>query len=277
MPSIRKLLGTTALVALLASPLPTSAATVTMTLVDTFVTTFNPFGLAFDGTNLWVNNFSSTDFEMTTSGVFTGVSTPNTQGASALAWSGTQLASSSGNVVRFFDRITGGNATDLTLNGPGGFIDGLDIGGGLIYHSRDVSDVRVFDLVTGQPVGPQPFITAPGGYSGVERIDIGATTFFVVVNDGSSPRTLCVHDAAGVEQGCTTFGNSRYEDLAFDGRYLYAADVFGFKIDKIDLSVDGVSIFVPPSEQVPEPGSLALLGAALGGVAFLRRRKVKTA
>ena len=68
------------------------------------------------------------------------------------------------------------------------------------------------------------------------------------------------------------FVNQRYEDLAFDGRYVWAADYYGNKIDKFDvLGGGGGSIFEPGV--APEPTSLILLGSGLVGLALMRRRR----
>jgi hypothetical protein len=150
--------------------------------------------------------------------------------------------------------------------------DGLDIGpGGEIWSSLDVDFVNRFDS-SGSVVPPDPFLGGAGGYSGVERVDAAGETFIIVVNDASAPRRLCIHDLTGTEIGCENFVNQRYEDLAFDGRFLYAADLFGNKIDKFDVLADGGSIFVPPGGQVPEPATLGLFGAALALAECLRRR-----
>lgn len=266
---------TAVVVILLAASIQASADTFELEVVDTF-TKASPFGLAYDGTHIYWSDFGGTIHQMTTSGIDTGVTQSSPAGASELGWSGTQLVASSGTNIFFFDPVTGANQSTLAITAPiSGFslIDGLDFDHNEIWYSPDVGNVYRLDL-NGEFVGPNPVLGGAGGFSGVERIDVGMNSFLIVVNDASNPRTLCLSTLNGTLGNCVTLTNSRFEGLAFDGRYLYAADLFGNAIQKLDLKVDGGSIFEPPPNTIPEPATMILLGTGLAGIgAKIRKRR----
>jgi hypothetical protein len=265
-------------VALAAAP---AQAAVTLTLVASYAKSNGAFGLAFDGTNMWYSNSAGNIYEMTTNGVDTGNSiTGNYWSALAYNSATNKLATMQSGILKQFSRSNAANVNISTLGavttniagGYGGLIDGLDIEGGNLWWSPDVDKVYNSPL-DGTGVRTE-FLGGAGGYSGVEYLTVNGVSYVIVVNDASNPRRLCVHTTAAVEIGCTTLANSRYEDLGFDGRYLYAADYNSNRIDKIDLFVDGVPIF----GGVPESSTWTMMIAGFGlAGAALRYRRRKTA
>lgn len=256
---------------------PAAAAGISLSLVASYDRN-GPFGLAFDGTHIWWSQNSRTVNQMTVDGVDTGVSFSGPVW-SELAWNGSQLIQASGNTVYFFDR-DGTNVTTQTITASPytGFSlnDGLDWDSGELWSSPDVGNVYRLSSDLSSFVGASPFLGGGGGYSGVERIKAtDGQSYIVVVNDASNPRKLCVHNLDASEVGCQEFQNSRYEGLAFDGRFVWAADYFGDKIDKYDiLGAGGGSIIDPGAPSViPTPAALPLaLSAIMGLMAVSRRR-----
>ena len=264
--------------AIAALVISTSAtAAVTLTLVASYAKSNGAFGLAFDGTNMWYSNGSGTIYEMTTNGVDTGNSITGNYW-SALAFNGatSKLVTMQGGSITSFDRATSASVSITSLNavttaiagGRGGLIDGLDIEGGTLWWSPDVDEVYTSPVAGGG--ARTTFLGGAGGYSGVEYVTVGGTNYVIVVNDALNPRNLCVHKTDATLVGCTVLANSRYEDLGFDGRYLYAADYYGDRIDKIDLLVDGGSIFVPGG--VPESSTWMMMIVGFGAAGSALRR-----
>lgn len=272
-----KLLGKLAMVCAAFASLA-SAAEITLSLVNTYPRQA-PFGLAFDGNYIYWSNNNGVIRQMTTAGVDTGIQWTGPYW-SELAWDQDrkQLAVARLQQVSYFD-VGGGNQTVQNLvglmSGITSLQDGFDIDNGELWISPDIGNVYRFNQATGQFSGPNPFLGGAGGYSGVERVDVGNSTYIIVVNDALNPRRLCVHDLTAALLGCQNFVNQRYEGLAFDGRYLWAADYFGNKIDKFDvLSDGGQSIFVPPSD-IPEPSTVILTSAAVALLGMVKRHRGK--
>jgi DNA-binding beta-propeller fold protein YncE len=225
----------------------TGASALTLQVVDSLAV--GSFGVAFDGTNVWVSDSGGILRQVNQSNM-TLTGTQINQGRwSANAWDGSHFLTAQGNQV-FKTNPDGTSAGSITLNGfSGGLIDGLDYDHDEIWWSRDVDVVNRFDS-TGNPVGAQPAVGGAGGYSGVERIDTANSSFLILINDAFNPRKICKSSFTGVFDAvadCATLANSRYEDLAYDGRYLYVADFNSSRLDKIDLIGEGGSIFEPPT------------------------------
>ncbi|MEY4354605.1 MAG: hypothetical protein RLZZ609_2846 [Cyanobacteriota bacterium] len=244
-----------------------NAAVVSLGLEATFPKS-DPFGMAFGDGFIWWQSTDGVVKQMTLAGVDTGVTATNPLGWSALAWDSGLLVSAEGKDVTYFNPVTSAvvKTTTISASAPGpSLIDGLDIGpGGEIWFSPDVGNVYrlTADGTNSIPSNVNPFLGGAGGYSGVERIDITAGTYVFVVNDATNPRQLCIHQLDSTEIGCTPFANQRYEDLAYDGQYLWAADFYGDKIDKFCVQINGGNCLGDPPKPPDEvPGPLPLLGA----------------
>lgn len=269
-------------VVLLATVVPASAApVVTLTTQQTYNIS-QPFGLAIapNSNVLYYTTFSDNLIHKlnTITGANLGtIPNPSNVPLSALGITPTgQIVSASGTTVFFRDPVTGALIRTVTSPVNLGFVDGLDYDNGQIYASPDVGPLYRFTdpgLPSGSAgvfVGTNPIPASPmSGYSGIERIDVPGASFYIVVNDNFNPRHLTILDLNGATLGDTILANSRFEDLAFDGKSLFAADLVGGRIQRLDVQVDGVSIFQP----TPEPATLAvfgLMGAA--GFGYVRRR-----
>ena len=249
-----------------------TADTITLNVVASYSRS-SAFGLAYDGNNVWWSDSSGNIHEMTTNGADTGnVITGTTWSALAYNPATNKIVIVENNGITQYSKAVGVQAgsslspvhTNIAGN-PNFLTDGLDIQGNTLWWSPDVSAVYNSPL-DGSGVATT-FLPAGGGYSGVEFLTVNGNDYVFVVNDATSPRQLCF---SGASSGCATLPNSRYEDLAFDGRYLWAADFYGHRIDKIDVLSDGGSILNPG---VPEPSTWAMMILGFAGVGFMAYRR----
>ena len=153
-----------------------------------------------------------------------------------------------------FDPFTAGNLNSNFRPGSGipGFplIDGLDVDGPNVWYSPDALDIflngKLFangpDILT--PKNPDqtlevsdgllvpPALGEQGlGWAGVEQVGDAVFAVAVLVNENvGRSRTLVRFDLSGILVAFDPDGDpvaARWEDLAFDGQFLYAADTFG--------------------------------------------------
>lgn len=214
---------------------------------------------------------------------------------SALAFdasTGKLVQTSGGDVVTYAPFTAAG---ETTIPGVGsGFADGLDFDGSNKWFSPDVGAIfnngvlfisNFDDTKTLLPVWTGLGDADGDGWSGVEQV--GDSLFAVAVQSGADSgrsRTIVRFDAiTGELLGFDSDGDptaSRWEDLAFDGTFLYAADLRG-NADGTgtvgDIYVFAVSGGLapppPPGTGVPEPATLGFLGLGFAGMALYRRRR----
>lgn len=217
-----------------------------------------------------------------------------------------QLAQTASGDVRAYDPFTAANQTTLAGIGSG-FADGLDLDGSNAWFSPDIGSIfnngALFASNGDSTDTTIPDWTGLGstvglGWSGVEQV--ADLIFAVAVHspvDAGRSRTIVAFDRlTGMLDFADPDGDpiaARWEDMAFDGRFLYAADLRGNEdglgpngdIYVFDVQRDGSSILVPPDggegnggpASVPEPASLALFGIGLAGLYFAGwRRKAAT-
>ena len=205
-----------------------------------------------------------------------------------------QLVASTSGALKSFDPFTGAN---LNLNyrpfpNHSGFVDGLDIDGANVWFSPDAANIYKNGVLFASTGNAAQKVPGQGnGWSGVEQVgDFVFATAVLNGNDVAGSRTIVKFDLSGNLLGYDPDGDvkaARWEGMAFDGRYLYAADLRGNEngtgaIGDIYVfdATGGIALPPPPDTDpnppaVPEVGTAAsaMAFAGLSGFAFLRRRK----
>jgi hypothetical protein len=269
------------------------------------------FGLAYDSKNdlMWYTQGDSGDgvvrsftpyknlvappFEISQALGSEGANTTSPTGGSyfrSLAFdsaTGQLVMQGSGSNLQSFDPITANNNNNDFRPGSANtsFSDGLDVDGTNTWFSPDVGPIYNNGSLVVNTGGVLPSWSGLGsattfGYSGVEQV--GTSLFAVAVQDGGDAgrtRTIVRFDLAGNLLGYDPDGDpvaARWEDLAYDGRYLYAADLRG------DHNEDGIpgDVYVfdvtggldPGPARTPEPSAVLSL-IALGGLGLVSLKR----
>jgi streptogramin lyase len=246
-----------------------------------------PTGLAFDSSgNLFVtNNGSGTIQEFGTGGnttFATGLSNPR-----GLVFSGGNLyvANQSSGTISEFNSSGVGSTFVSGLSTPNGLaVDSL----GNIYvaeggGSNIIDEISPLGVVT-------TFATAANGLDNPNGLAFNAAGDLFVVNEGATSESIEEFDSTGtIHSTFTTTGLDGAKDLAFDSEGdLYVTNSLNGTITEYDpsgteslfatdLAYPCFVITDPTGGNVindtPEPSTYALLGAGLGLLVFLKRRK----
>jgi hypothetical protein len=212
------------------------------------------------------------------------------------------IQTSSGSAVAY-DPKTGANQAAVAGFGSG-FADGLAQNGTNKWFSPDAGNIFLNGVLFASTSNAAQLVTTANGstignqglgWSGVEQVGSDVFAVAVITNaDVGKSRTIVRFDLAGNLVGFDPDGDAvaaRWEDLGFDGKFLYAADLRGNADAGLvgdtsigDIYVFGVSgglaVCGNPGQpacdgRVPNPSTLSLLALGLGAVmcGMIRRRR----
>jgi hypothetical protein len=211
-----------------------------------------------------------------------------------------QLVAVGNGHLKSFDPFTGGNLIADYRPGTAntGFADGLDVDSGTVWFSPDAGNIYKNGVLFASTGNAAQKVPGQGqGWSGVEQV--GNDVFAVAVlnnNDVAGSRTIVKFDLSGNLLGFDPDGDltaARWEGLAFDGTYLYAADLRGNENHSgpsgdiyVFNATGGIEIIPPPPvgggggggggmSAVPEVGTIGATGlfAVVSGWSLLRRKR----
>ena len=155
--------------------------------------------------------------------------------------------------------------------GASGLLSGVDV---FVESRGNTTEALTLDIIsTANPFGPV-FASQTVMASGIPAdpsflsFDLSASNLTVTLGDQLSWRLRSAQDFSGNVNEYITFANMGGGYAAGEGQHWIS--LFGFQNDGVDFYF---RTFVDsPSGQVPEPSSILLTLAALGGVCVARRR-----
>jgi len=198
----------------------------------------NPRGVAFDGTNIWVSNFSNntvSKIDINSNTVAATVNLPAGSGpADGIAFDGTSLwvaNNTSGTVSKI--NITS-NAVDTVVVGTSPY--GIAFDGSFIwvvnYGSGTVSKIKITDntITATVTVGTNPFgIAFDGTYMWVGDSGTPVKAHKIDIQTNQVAATVQLAQSTSVQEGGGTRG------VVFDGTHVWVAQLEGW-VNKIDVA-----------------------------------------